>query len=290
MTDHYGCGEEDSSASIAFKILESVAAAFPNVKMRYWMTWEGPLVQEAISVNGELVEIEPWTFVVHVPASDAYQQLLDNLNTRDLLLNLWPNRCSIGWRYDKNTDTQQAELLAEEVSKQMGNTELLLYCYLDGCPDLYLEEYAHARNGCIEWVHTDQERLALMEIPYLPISIENDVEAIEGDHFTMEDILIRPDVVFENCLTKARVGTPYYQDYLISLLAEMKTLSVFCSLLMSDGCIKGCWNRKKKPTNERPNRMIFRFKEASTCSPSTCLVFTNYLLLRLLLNSSLCGG
>ena len=35
----------------------------------------------------------------------------------------------------------------------------------------------------------------------------------------MEDILIRPDVVFENCLTKARVGTPYYQDYLISLLA-----------------------------------------------------------------------
>ena len=113
-----------------------MAAAFPNVKMRYWMTWEGPLVQEAISVNGELVEIEPWTFVVHVPASDAYQQLLDILNTRDLLLNLWPNRCSIGWRFDKNTETQQTELLAEEVSKQMGNTELLLYCYLDGCPDL----------------------------------------------------------------------------------------------------------------------------------------------------------
>ena len=101
MTDHYGCGEEDSSDSIAFKILESVAAAFPNVKMRYWMTWEGPLVQEAISVNGELVEIEPWTFVVHVPASDAYQQLLDILNTRDLLLNLWPNRCSIGWRFPR---------------------------------------------------------------------------------------------------------------------------------------------------------------------------------------------
>ena len=227
MTDHYGCGEEDSSASIAFKILESVAAAFPNVKMRYWMTWEGPLVQEAISVNGELVEIEPWTFVVHVPASDAYQQLLDILNTRDLLLNLWPNRCSIGWRFDKNTETQQTELLAEEVSKQMGNTELLLYCYLDGCPDLYLEEYAHARNGCIEWVHTDQERLALMEIPYLPISIENDVEAIEGDHFTMEDILIRPDVVFENCLTRAREGTPYYQDHLISLLAENEDFKRF---------------------------------------------------------------
>ena len=227
VTDHYDSATEDSSASVAFKILERVAATFPDIKMRYWMTWEGPLAQEAISVNGELVEIAPWTFVVHVPASDAYQQLLDILNTRDLLLNLWPNRCSIGWRFDKNTETQQTELLAEEVSQQMGNTELLLYCYLDGCPDLYLEEYAHARNGCIEWVHTDQERLALMEIPYLPISIENDVEAIEGDHFTMEDILIRPDVVFENCLTKARVGTPYYQDYLISLLTENEDFKRF---------------------------------------------------------------
>ena len=227
VTDHYGSGEEDSSASVAFEILESVVATFPDVKMRYWMTWEGPLVQEAISVKGELVEIEPWTFVVHVPASDAYQQLLDILNTRDLLLNLWINRCSIGWRFDKNTETQQTELLAEEVSRQMGNTELLLYRYLDGYTDPCLEEYAHARNGCIEWVHTDQERLALMEIPYLPISIENDVEAIEGDHFTMEDILIRPDVVFENCLTRARKGTPYYQDHLISLLAENEDFKRF---------------------------------------------------------------
>ena len=43
----------------------------------------------------------------------------------------------------------------------------------------------------------------------------------------MEDILIRPDVVFENCLTKARVGTPYYQDYLISLLAENEGFNRF---------------------------------------------------------------
>ena len=227
VTDHYDSATEECSASVAFKILERVAATFPDIKMRYWMTWEGPLAQEAISVNGELVEIAPWTFVVHVPDSDAYHQLLDILNTKDLLLNLWPNRCSIGWRYDKNTETLQAELLAEEVSQQMGNTELLLYRYLDGYTDPCLEEYAHARNGRIEWVHTDQERLALMEIPYLPISIENDVEAIEGDHFTMEDILIRPDVVFENCLTKARVGTPYYQDYLISLLAENEDFKRF---------------------------------------------------------------
>ena len=197
VTDHYGSGEEDSSASVAFEILESVVATFPDVKMRYWMTWEGPLAQEAISVNGELVEIAPWTFVVHVPDSYAYHQLLDILNTKDLLLNLWPNRCSIGWRYDKNTETLQAELLAEEVSQQMGNTELLLYRHLDGYTDPCLEEYAHARNGRIEWVHTDQERLGLMGIPNMPISFEEDIETMDGGHFTMEDILIRPDVVFE---------------------------------------------------------------------------------------------
>ena len=220
VTDHYDSATEECSASVAFEILESVVATFPDVKMRYWMTWEGPLAQEAISVKGELVEIEPWTFVVHVADSDAYQHLFDILNTRDLLLNFWPNRCSIGWRFDKNTETQQAELLAEEVSRQMGNTELLLYRYLDGYTDPCLEEYAHARNGRIEWVHTDQERLALMGIPNMPICFEEDIETIDGGHYAMEDILIHPDLVFENYLTKARGGSTYCQDNLISLLAE----------------------------------------------------------------------
>lgn len=220
VTDHYDSATEECSASVAFEILESVVATFPDVKMRYWMTWEGPLAQEAISVNGELVEIAPWTFVVHVPDSDAYHQLLDILNTRDLLLNLWPNRCSIGWRYDKNTETLQAELLAEEVSQQMGNTELLLYRYLDGYTDPCLEEYAYARNGRLGWIHTDQERLALMGIPDMPISFEEDIETMDDGHFTMEDILICPDVVFEKYLTMAREGSHYCQDNLISLLAE----------------------------------------------------------------------
>ena len=227
VSDHYCYGEEDCSASIAFKILESVAASFPDVKMRYWMAWEGPLAQEAISVRGELVEIEPWTFVVHVADNDAYQQLLDILNTKDLLLNLWPNRCSIGWRYDKNTEAQQAELLAEEVSRQMGNTELMLYRYLDGYTDPCLEEYAHARNGRIEWIHTDQERLGLMGIPNMPISFEEDIEAMDGGHFTMEDILIRPNVVFENYLTMAREGSHYCQDNLISLMAKSEGFKRF---------------------------------------------------------------
>ena len=220
VTDHCDSATGESSASIADKVLKGVAATFPDIKMRYWMSWEGPLAREAVSVNGELVEIEPWTFVVHVADSDAYQRLLNILNTKDLLLEQWPNRRSIGWRYDKNTEVVRTELLAEEVSRQMGDTELLVYRYLDGYTNPCLGEYAHARNGHIEWIRTDQERLGLMEMLNRPISIENDIETIDGDNFTVEDILIRPDVVFEYYLAKAREGNQYYQDDLISLLAE----------------------------------------------------------------------
>lgn len=224
VTDHIDSTTRESSASIADKIMEGVAATFPDVKMRYRMSWEGPLAREAVSVNGELVEVDPWTFVVHVADNDAYQRLLDILNTKDLLLEQWPNRRSIGWRYDKNTEVVRTELLAEEVSRQMGDSELLVYRYLDGYTDPCLGEYAYARNGHIEWVHTDQERLGLMEMLNRPISIENDIEAVDGDCFTVEDILIRPDVVFEYYLTKAREGKRCYQDVLISLLAENEVL------------------------------------------------------------------
>jgi hypothetical protein len=50
---------------------------------------------------------------------------------------------------------------------------------------------------------------------------------MDGGHFTMEDILIRPDVVFEKYLTMAREGTPYCQDNLISLLAENEGFNRF---------------------------------------------------------------
>jgi hypothetical protein len=74
-----------------------------------------------------------------------------------------------------------------------------------------------------------------------------DNETMDGGHFTMEDILIRPDVVFEKYLTMAREGTPYCQDNLISLLAE------------NEG-----FNRFLQPSDERwvHQRMLEQEKEA----------------------------
>ncbi len=195
VTDH------NDSALIAQQVLEGVVATFPEVKMRYWMTWEGPLAKEAVSVNGKLVEIDPWTFVVHVADSDTYQRLLDILNTMDLLLEQWPNRHSIGWRYDKNTEEQQAVQIAEEISRQMGGAELLLYRYRDGSIDPCLEEYAVAHNGRVDWVRTDPNRLDLMDKLNSPISLECDTEPADGVRFTVEDILIRPDVVQTHLLS-----------------------------------------------------------------------------------------
>lgn len=135
--------------------------------MRYYQTYEGPLDCVAVSKNGQLEMIEPWTFVVHVADEASYQRLRDLLTAKDLLLDFWPERHSIGWRYDKKTEEEQSNLILEELSRQMTNTELMAYRYDDRLVDVGIKEYARARNGHIEWFHTNAERIELMEGPML---------------------------------------------------------------------------------------------------------------------------
>lgn len=43
---------------LGFGIANRIAASFPEMKMRFYMTWEGPVVMEAISRNGGLYTLE----------------------------------------------------------------------------------------------------------------------------------------------------------------------------------------------------------------------------------------
>ncbi|MBP5326616.1 MAG: hypothetical protein J6Y98_01720 [Bacteroidales bacterium] len=185
-----GCAEK------AIEIMDDVVATFPDIQMRYYQTYEGPLDFEGVSKNGQLEMIEPWTFVVHVADDDSYRQLHTLLTTKDLLLDFWPERHSIGWRYDKNTEEEQSNLLLEELSRKMVDKELMSYRYDDRMVDVGIKEYARARNGHIEWFRTDAERIELMEGLMLYSAACNNL-------LTTETILFSSDEKFKKLSAEA---------------------------------------------------------------------------------------
>lgn len=89
---------------LADKVIEGVAASFPEMKLRYYVTWEGPLVEARESKNGKLVEIELWQTVVHFENPDDYQRVLTYLQGNpEITVKCSLSRCSplsLGWEYD----------------------------------------------------------------------------------------------------------------------------------------------------------------------------------------------
>ena len=63
-------------ADLAIKVVNAVVAAFPEMTMHYYETCNGPLSREAISKNGELVEIESWEIVVITQNEEDHQRVL----------------------------------------------------------------------------------------------------------------------------------------------------------------------------------------------------------------------
>lgn len=185
-----GCAEK------AIEIMYDVVATFPDIKMRYYQTYEGPLDFEGVSKDGSLEMIEPWTFVVHVADDDNYQRLHILLSTKDLLLDFWPERHSIGWRYDKKTEEDHSNRILEELSRQMADTELMAYRYDDCTIDCEIEEYARVRNGHIEWLRTNSERLELMGSPMMYATSTHKM-------LTSEAILFSSDEEFKRLASEA---------------------------------------------------------------------------------------
>lgn len=185
-----GCAEK------AIEIMYDVVATFPDIKMRYYQTYEGPLDFEGVSKDGSLEMIESWTFVVHVADDDNYQRLHILLSTKDLLLDFWPERHSIGWHYDKKTEEDHSNRILEELCRQMADTELMAYRYDDCTIDCEIEEYARVRNGHIEWLRTNSERLELMGSPMMYATSTHKM-------LTSEAILFSSDEEFKRLASEA---------------------------------------------------------------------------------------
>ena len=99
----YGSYEPDK-LELADKVIGGVAASFPEMKLRFYVNWEGPLVEARESRNGKLVEIELWQTVVHFENPDDYQRVLTYLQSNpEITVECSLSRCSplsLGWEYD----------------------------------------------------------------------------------------------------------------------------------------------------------------------------------------------
>ena len=106
-----------------------------------------------------------WTMVIHLEEPADCSRFIDIFKAKDLPgKDMWPRQQSFVWCYDKNTEEAEAERMVEELSREMGDVEMMVYRFDNSGSPNHIEEYAWACNGEMEWQHSQQIDSAEMEI------------------------------------------------------------------------------------------------------------------------------
>lgn len=145
----------------ADKVIKGVVATFPEMKLRYYVTSEGPLVEACISRDGKLVEIELWQTVLHLEKTDDYQRVLAYLQGNpeiDVVRSLYRHSpLSLGWEYDHLTEEALNDKRLQQLSEHF--PDMIIKCLKY---DITGEQYgdlgssvaiATVRNGELQWTN-----------------------------------------------------------------------------------------------------------------------------------------
>ena len=151
-----------------------------------------------------------WTMVIHLEEPADGSRFIDIFKAKDLPgKDMWPRQQSFVWNYDKNTEEVEAERMVEELSRDMGDVEMMVYRFDNSGSPNHIEEFAWACNGEMEWQQTDAGFMHMAEwLNYRDID----------DLFTIEEIIFDSEYVFKRLLTKAREGHENCQGALIDVL------------------------------------------------------------------------
>lgn len=118
---------------LAIKVIIGVAATFPEMKLRYYVNSEGPLIEAGESRNGELVEMELWQTVVHLENSIDYQRVLTYLqDDPEIDVECSLTRCSpmsLGWEYDHLTEEELNDKRLQRLSKHFPDMTIKCFKY-----------------------------------------------------------------------------------------------------------------------------------------------------------------
>ena len=145
----------------ADKVIKGVVATFPEMKLRYYVTSEGPLVETCVSRDGKLVEIELWQTVLHLENTDDYQRVLAYLQGNpeiDVVRSLYRHSpLSLGWEYDHLTEEALNDKRLQQLSEHF--PDMIIKCLKY---DITGEQYgdlgssvaiATVRNGELQWTN-----------------------------------------------------------------------------------------------------------------------------------------
>ena len=196
-----------TQADLASNVISGVVATFPEMSLRYVETCNGPVCREAVSKNGELVDIEPWQVVVHMQDEEDYKQVVAYLQENaNLELRLFPDEYSILWSFDGKTEDELTTEHLNELSRHF--PKMLFQCYKsDGCnfEQGVVTFYTSFRGQEVEW---EESRPNLQALTYWIYCMD----------VTHEDIIFNTEQVFQTALAKARADEDWYprivSDYL----------------------------------------------------------------------------
>ncbi|MBR3011553.1 MAG: hypothetical protein IKH91_12240 [Prevotella sp.] len=146
---------------LADKVIKGVVATFPEMKLRYYVTSEGPLVEACVSRDGKLVEIELWQTVLHLEKTDDYQRVLAYLQGNpeiEVVRSLYRHSpLSLGWEYDHLTEEALNDKRLQQLSEYF--PDMIIKCLKY---DITGEQYgdlgssvavATVRNGEFQWTN-----------------------------------------------------------------------------------------------------------------------------------------
>lgn len=145
---------EPEKTDLAFKIMEGIAATFPEIKLRYYVTNEGPLEEAGESRNGKLVKIALWETVVHLESQDDYlhvQAYLQNELKTDL--QCWPEHLALGWDFDQLTEDKLNDKRLQSLGEHFCN--MTFRCIKYDIAKAGYGDWAYSvstlRNGDLHW-------------------------------------------------------------------------------------------------------------------------------------------
>ena len=201
-------------ADLAFKVVNAVVAAFPEMTMHFYETCNGPLSREAISKNGELVEIESWEIVVITQNEEDHHRVLTYLKDNTQFdVKSYPEPHSVGWQFDANTEDDLTTECLNDLSRHF--PEMLFQCYkYSDCDEEAGDEvqyYAQFRGHEVKWEESSLTLLALMRW-------HRDMNV------TYADVLFNTEEVFQTALTKARTDEGWYPRIVAEYLFYARSL------------------------------------------------------------------
>ena len=221
-----------------FVIAESVVKEFPDVDMNLESWWDGRDGYSYMTVDGHWKEYTPWIIVAYTENESDYQRLSaiakqNEVTPENLDMKLCERGHQVCWTYKKlkEDDAKDKEKLnnltkglAEKLSRNLGDVELLAYYYDYNHYGYEISEIFKAKDGQVKMESVDEGiSVALIE------EIDS-LKWIDGK----EPLLLHPMEYVAEMIRRAREGDHNSQSCVKWYILEYGDKSLYENLLTEE--------------------------------------------------------